>query len=74
MKFHLTEIPVDYPFGSFVDFSPAHLRKLFDYAADCAARDLLWITPEQSIRRNITLQRPVEPDRSPTCPATPGGH
>jgi hypothetical protein len=74
MKFHLTEIPVDYPFGSFVDFSPAHLRKLFDYAADCAARHLLWITPEQSIRRNITLQRPVQPDRSPTCPATPGRH
>ncbi|NMW25802.1 hypothetical protein HFP05_15955, partial [Rhodanobacter denitrificans] len=50
MQFRLTEIPVDYPQASFIDFDQAHMQALFDYAAACAARDLLWLTPAQSVR------------------------
>lgn len=57
MSFSLTEIPVDYPQTSFVDFDQKHMRALFDYAADCAARGLLWLTPAQSIRRNMDAPR-----------------
>jgi hypothetical protein len=53
MQLHMTEIPPAYPYESFVDFRPAHMRLLFDYGADCAARGLLWETAEQSLARNM---------------------
>lgn len=62
MSFRMTEIPVDYPQKSFIDFDRQHMQALFDYAATCAERGLLWVTPEQSIRRNI-IARPAS---SPT--------
>lgn len=69
MTFHLTEIPVDYPQASFIDFDQPHMQALFDYAADCAARGLLWLTPAQSIRRNMGAHR-VPGSGTPKCPAT----
>jgi hypothetical protein len=57
MTFSLTEIPADYPQTSFVDFDQQRMRALFDYAADCATRGLLWLTPAQSIRRNMDARR-----------------
>ena len=57
MTFSLTEIPADYPQTSFVDFDQQRMRALFDYAADCATRGLLWLTPSQSIRRNMDARR-----------------
>ncbi|MFC5582386.1 patatin-like phospholipase family protein [Rhodanobacter terrae] len=57
MTFRLTEIPVDYPQTSFIDFDQQHMRALFDFAADCAARGLLWLTPAQSLRRNMGAPR-----------------
>ena len=68
MTFNLTEIPVDYPQASFIDFDQQHMQTLFDYAADCAAQGLLWMTPAQSVRRNMGANRAVAPDR-PACPA-----
>lgn len=68
MQFHLTEIPVDYPQASFIDFDQAHMQALYDYAADCAARGLLWLTPAQSVRRNMGTNRAVTPG-PPACPA-----
>jgi hypothetical protein len=68
MKFHLTDIPADYPQSSFIDFDQAHMLALFDYAADCAERGLLWMTPEQSVRRNMVAPGgPGSP--APQCPA-----
>jgi hypothetical protein len=68
MTFRMTEIPVDYPQGRFIDFDQKHMQALFDYAAGCASRGLLWMTPQQSIRRNMTANRaPVS--GSPPCPA-----
>ncbi len=68
MQFHLTEIPVDYPQASFIDFDQQHMQALFDYAADCAARGLLWLTPAQSVRRNMGIQH-VAVAGVPVCPA-----
>ena len=68
MQFRMTEIPVDYPQESFVDFDSKHMQTLFDYAEDCASRGLLWLTPEQSIRRNMSVH-PTVANQPPTCPA-----
>lgn len=68
MTFRMTEIPVDYPQESFIDFDQQHMRALFNYAADCAARGLLWMTPDQSIRRNMAVNR-TPASTLPVCPA-----
>ena len=57
MKFRLTEIPVDFPVSTVVDFSPKFMRTLFDFGERCAAEGRIWITPEQSIKRNIGARR-----------------
>lgn len=68
MQFRLTEIPVDYPQASFIDFDQVHMQALFDYAADCAARGLLWLTPAQSVRRNMGAHHAAV-SNLPACPA-----
>jgi hypothetical protein len=68
MHFHLTEIPVDYPQASFIDFDQQHMQVLFDYAANCEVRGELWLTPEQSIRRNMGPNR-APASGLPACPA-----
>lgn len=74
MTLHLTEIPVDYPQPSFIDFDQPHMQALFDYAADCAAKGVVWMTPAQSILRNMG-SHPVAPNTSATaCPAPPSAH
>jgi hypothetical protein len=52
MTLQLTEIPVGYPKGSSVDFNSIYRRTLFKFGNDCAAAGMLWVTPEQSVRRN----------------------
>ncbi|RDJ00658.1 hypothetical protein DVT68_04345 [Dyella solisilvae] len=80
LDFHflMASIPADYPTGSFIDFNPAHLRALFDYASDCAARGQLWGTPEQGLQRNL-MAYSLPPSGPPSCPAedpanTPQSH
>ena len=68
MQFQLTEVPVDYPQASFIDFDQAHMQALYDYAADCAERGLLWLTPEQSVRRNMGAHHALV-SGVPACPA-----
>jgi hypothetical protein len=68
MTFRMTEIPVDYPQENFIDFDQQHMQALFDYAAVCAAQGLLWMTPEQSIRRNMAAKR-VPASSNLICPA-----
>jgi hypothetical protein len=72
MTFNLTEVPVDYPQTSFIDFDEKHMRALFDYAADCATRGLLWLTPAQSVRRNMGASHAAISNH-PTCPAPASG-
>ncbi|MEO7324182.1 MAG: patatin-like phospholipase family protein [Dokdonella sp.] len=67
MTFHLTEIPVDYPPASFIDFDPHRMQALFGFAADCAAHGRLWLTAAQSIQRNMHPQR-VSAAQQPDCP------
>jgi hypothetical protein len=67
MTFRMTDIPVDYPQESFIDFDQRRMQALFDYAADCAAQGLLWMTPEQSIRRNMAASR-APASGSLSCP------
>lgn len=69
IHFRLTEIPVDYPITSFVDFRPASMHSLFNYAANCALENLVWLTPQQSIEHN-THPHPVSAAEVPACPAT----
>jgi hypothetical protein len=68
MELRLTEIPVDYPQTSFLDFRPESTRALFDYAEDCAQSGLLWLTPQQSLRRNMSSRNDRRTTR-PMCPA-----
>jgi len=56
IRFRLTEIPVGYPVISFVDFQPAVMLALFDFAAGCAARHGVWLTRQGSIHRNTHPQ------------------
>lgn len=72
MIFHLTDIPVGYPAGSFLDFHRQHLQTLFDYGETCAAKGLLWTSPEQTIRRDL-YHKADEASTSTACPA-PASH
>ncbi len=76
MNFRLTEIPVDYPFGGSIDFSPTAMRALFDYGERCAEQGLLWTTPAGALhRRQAALARNGSKPEQPTaakdvpCPA-----
>lgn len=71
MQFQLTEIPIDYPVTSFIDFNQAHMLMLFNYAADCAAQGLVWMSPVQSIQRNMGARRVGTSGDLPACPAAP---
>jgi hypothetical protein len=68
MQFQLTDIPVDYLQASFIDFDQQHMRALFDYAADCAAQGMLWLTPAQSVQRNMGAPHAAISSH-PACPA-----
>ncbi len=69
MRLRLSDIPADFPVANIVDFDPQFMRSLFDYGERCAVSGRLWMTPEQSIRRNQVLER--EPSgRATPCPAT----
>ena len=48
---------MDYLQESFIDFDQQQMQALFDYAFDCASRGLVWLTPEQSIKRNLSPRR-----------------
>jgi predicted acylesterase/phospholipase RssA len=72
MRLHLTEIPPDYPYESFVDFRPESMRRLFDFGADCATEGLLWETAGQSLSRNMS-SLPATGSKSLSCPATAVG-
>ncbi|MBN8735432.1 MAG: patatin-like phospholipase family protein [Xanthomonadales bacterium] len=69
MVFHLTDMPVDYPAGSFLDFSRKHMQQLFDYGETCAAENLLWTSPGGTIRRDF-YGRADEGSTSTECPAS----
>ena len=68
MELRITEIPVDYPQTSFLDFRPQSTRALFEYAEDCAERSLLWLTPEQALRCDMNVGSERGTIR-PMCPA-----
>ena len=70
MNLHITEIPVDYPQTSFIDFDQQHMRTLFNYAANCAAQKMVWMTPVESIRHNMGVRSVTTAD-APACPAAP---
>jgi len=70
MHFNLTEIPVDYPVTSFVNFKPDYTRALFRYGQRCAQQGELWLTPKQSVERNTNPRPPYE-SAEPLCPVAP---
>jgi hypothetical protein len=72
MRFNIADIPVEYPFGSFLDFSREHMRALFRYAAGCAARGMLWASVEQSIRHNL-YRHATGTSSQPACPGPASG-
>lgn len=68
MTLRLTEIPIGYPRESSVDFRSTYMQSLFKYGSDCAAAGTLWVTPEQSIRRNGRPLSEIAPGKF-ACPA-----
>ncbi len=67
-RFLVTEIPVDHPIASFVDFRPQAMRPLFEYARRCAREGRLWLSAQQSIERNLRQAR--GPAAGDECPAS----
>lgn len=70
MRFDMADIPAEYPTGSFVDFDAVRMRALFDFGERCAARGLLWQSPEQSLDNNMQPHAAL-PAGMPLCPAAP---
>lgn len=68
MQFQLTLIPSDYPTVDFINFDLRNLQGLFDYAYRCAMLGQVWMSPVQSVRRN--MNSPPAPKTGVTeCPA-----
>jgi len=53
MNLKLTQIPIEYPFKGPLEFHESTSRELFKYASDCAQRDKIWNTVEESIVHNL---------------------
>ena len=70
LAFQVTEIPADYPLESFVDFRAAPMRALFDYGKRCAEAGRLWLSPSESVRRNLADARTGAPHVE--CPVASG--
>jgi hypothetical protein len=66
MNFRFTELPVGYPFPGLLDFRPATIQALFNYAAKCAASGRLWISDDQRMVR--TESKPVGDQSFGRCP------
>ncbi|WP_266157615.1 patatin-like phospholipase family protein [Dyella silvatica] len=67
MHLRIAVIPADYPDHSFADFRPKSLQRLFDYAADCAARGRLWATPAEGVQRDQVAVM-GDPHAAASCP------
>ena len=67
LRFEATAVPSDYPFGGTLDFEPAHMRRLFDYAMRCTQSGALWTPPTQLYQASITASTPA-PNAEPACP------
>jgi hypothetical protein len=68
MNMHVAYIPEQYPYGGPLDFRYAHMRALFDYAAECAAGGELWTSPDDAAAHATQVGLSVASDR-PGCPA-----
>ena len=62
-----TNIPGNYPFSGPFDFETEPMRKLFDYATQCAQSGRLWLSSQDALER-IGLASMVQPDTQ-ACPA-----
>jgi predicted acylesterase/phospholipase RssA len=69
MNFRFTGLPIGYPFPGLLDFRPATLQALFDYAAKCAASGRLWIGDDQAIERGGN--KPAGSQPFAQCPSGP---
>lgn len=67
MQFQVTSVPSGYPFGGPLDFEPAHMHALFDYAAQCAQSGLLWKSLDVMYHEAMTAKAP-EPAAARACP------
>ncbi|NNM61148.1 MAG: hypothetical protein HKM03_03175 [Steroidobacteraceae bacterium] len=53
MRFRLTEIPAEFPVTNVADFDPQFMRGLFDFGRRCALAGRLWLTAQQTNKRNM---------------------
>ena len=60
--FRYTAVPSSYPYAGTLDFDPREMRRLFSYAAACAAFGELWIGTGST-------QRVGDEQRPNACPA-----
>ncbi len=70
MQFVLTSIPDGYAYGGPLDFEPAHMRELFEFAKRCAEKGRLWSSLADAYRSGINARAPGE-GGSTECPAGP---
>jgi hypothetical protein len=69
MTFHFTGLPIGYPFPGLLDFRPATLQALFNYAAKCATTGRLWIGDDQRIEGGENQPAGKQPFAQ--CPSGP---
>jgi hypothetical protein len=67
LTLRFTNIPGNYPFSGPFDFEAEPMRKLFDYATQCARSGRLWLSSQDALER-IGRAGSVQPDTQP-CPA-----
>ena len=67
LTLRFTNIPGNYPFSGPFDFETAPMRKLFDYATQCAQSGRLWLSSQDALER-IGRASTVQPETQP-CPA-----
>ena len=58
MNLRFARIPIEYPYLGPLNFQPAAMQALFNYAAGCAARGKLWATPEEALVRSEQTMNP----------------
>jgi hypothetical protein len=62
MNMQFSRIPPTYPYQGPLNFKPAAMQALFDYAAGCAANGHFWTTPEQVMTR---IEQTLDPEACP---------
>lgn len=68
MGFRFTSIPSDVEFGGSLDFGKENMQATFAFGSRCAAGGKLWVTRDQSLKREATQPADPQPLATAACP------